>query len=113
VAENAKVGWAGQGTPLRLPSRVVLCGCRFGSGGGFEGDAVAHRHQPESLGFSGSQATAGFMGAIPKPFGTLDTSYYQRQPTATDAGAPYTGSGPDSGPKDSKKADSFTGDTLT
>jgi hypothetical protein len=23
----------------------VLCRCRFGSDGGFEGDAVAHRHQ--------------------------------------------------------------------
>ena len=40
-----KVSWAGDSTRRSLSSWVVLCGCVFGSGGGFEGDAVAHRHQ--------------------------------------------------------------------
>ena len=43
--KNTQGGWAGDSTRRSLSSWVVLCGCRFGSGGGFEGDAVAHRHQ--------------------------------------------------------------------
>ncbi len=41
---------AGDNNPAEVaelvePGRVVRMQIRFGSGGGFEGDAVAHRHQ--------------------------------------------------------------------
>src|ERR1700724_2676644 len=37
--------WVGEVPGGACGAGCVLCRCGFGSGGGFEGDAVAHRHQ--------------------------------------------------------------------
>src|SRR6185312_6412327 len=40
--KNTRGEWAGDSTRRGVRSRVMLCRCGFGSGGGFEGDPVAH-----------------------------------------------------------------------